>query len=98
MIDGTYRISMRMPDAVHDGAAVLSTAEGAFTGNFVIDDIGSLRKQGTCSGDEFALNGTINLYRVGRVSYRIDGLVAGDLLKATCSTDRGTFDVTGSRM
>lgn len=98
MIDGTYRISMRTPEAIHDGAVVLSPSGNTVNANFVFDNIGSVRRQGSVNGDEFALNGTVNLYLIGRVNYRIDGLIAGDLLKATCATDRGTFDITGSRM
>ncbi len=98
MIDGTYRISMRTPEAVHDGAVVLTPSKDAVNANFVIDKVGSLESQGSLNGNEFTLSGVVNLYLVGRVNYRIDGLVAGDLLKATCATDRGTFDITGSRM
>ena len=98
MIDGTYKISMRMPDVVHDGAAVFTTSGNSLTADFVIDNLGSLRKTGTHDNDEFSLGGHINMYNIGRVAYQIEGLVAGELLKATCETDKGTFDITGSRI
>ncbi|MDO4399707.1 MAG: hypothetical protein Q4D27_02020 [Coriobacteriia bacterium] len=97
MIDGTYQISLRLPAAHHDGAVVLSTSGNAVDANFIIDGIGGLRTKGTHDGDSFLLRGAVNLYQFGRVTYRIDGLVAGDVLKATCTTDRGTFDVAGTR-
>lgn len=97
MIDGTYCISLRTPRGINNGYAVLSTAGDVLSANLTIDGIGSVRRNGTHEGDEFTVSGTTNLYLHGRIGYRINGLVAGDLLKATCVTDQGTFDITGSR-
>ena len=97
MIDGTYAIQMRLPDAVHGGYAVLSASGDVVTATFTLDQVGGLRQKGRCTGNEFSLAGQVNLYLFGQVKYRIDGLVAGDALKATCATDKGTFDIIGSR-
>ena len=98
MIDGTYQISIQVGRSTHRGAAVLATSGDVLTANITVDGLGSLRRQGTCTGDEFALSGTINMFLFGRITYRIDGLVAADQLKATCATNKGTYDIVGKRL
>lgn len=98
MIDGTYKIALRTPQGTNDGSAVISSSGDAITANFTIDGIGSLRQSGTHEGDEFFLSGSTNLYLVGRIAYQLNGLVAGNSLKVTCETDKGTFDIAGSRL
>ena len=97
MIDGTYQITLRLPDVCHDGAVVLSASGNTVDAHFIVNEVGGLRAKGTHEGDSFLLRGAVNLYQFGRVTYRIDGLVAGDMLKATYATDRGTFDIAGTR-
>jgi len=42
MIDGTYAIQMRLPDAVHGGYAVLSASGDVVTATFTLDQVGGL--------------------------------------------------------
>lgn len=98
MVDGTYAISMRTPLGLHEGSVVLSSLGDALSANISINGVGSMRQNGSCSGDEFQLSGSIKLFLLGRVNFDISGLVAGDTLKATCATNKGTFDIMGSRI
>lgn len=95
MVDGTYRVTVRVPFSPVRGTAVLE-AEGSQLRASVDAGGMTLSAVGTVAGDSFSFAGE-EATPMGRLAYQISGTVKGDALTAFCKTRLGTFRVTGTR-
>lgn len=97
MVDGTYEVKVDTPLGAKTGMVTLVSRGTVLDGNVEARGLGKLSATGTVNGDAFEVEGSARVFPLGKVSYRINGRVEGDVLTATCSTNKGSLDIRGTR-
>lgn len=97
MIEGTYNIIVDTPLGTKNGTVVLQRADADLTAEVQVMGLGRQTGSGTAEGDRFTISGTMRAFLLGKIAYTIKGVVDGDILDATCFTDKGDLKIRGTR-
>lgn len=97
-MDGTYEVFADTPLGRKSGKLTLSTTAGALDARLKVAGFGEFSASGTCAGQTFSLEGSTRVMLVGKIGYRIDGIVEDGRLEAVCKTSKGDIVVTGQRV
>lgn len=97
MINGTYSISMQMPDGVETGKVTFTETEGRLNGTLKAGNASSSFSDGMVNGNHFEFSGIMKKLFL-KIPYTAKGEVQGNILSATADTKYGIFNIKGSRI
>lgn len=97
MIDGTYHIQVETPLGRKRGKVVLRTNGSAGTADIDAPIIGKQHVKGQVDGNTFSAKGTFSVKFVGKVNYSLTSEVVGDVAQIHIKTNKGNFELTGTR-
>ena len=99
MIDGTFDISVDTPKLHRRGAGSLKSEEDAIVGILNVgEDLHDARFEGTCSGKEFAFEGSGEFPEVGQIDYKAKGSIWGNSLDIDIESSVGKITIFGTRI
>ena len=98
MIDGTYSIEVDSTLGRKRGTVSIHTEGDRAIADIDAPVIGKRRVEGRAEGDAFAASGTLKLKLMGEIAYTLQGRVVGDDLHITIDSDKGRFDLSGTRV
>lgn len=97
MIDGTYKIQVKVLLGTKEGTVVLRTEGTTVFADIDAPIVGQAQLEGTADGDTFAAEGSGKIKIVGKVDYTIKGEVAGDALHIDIHSNKGDYVLEGTR-
>ena len=98
MIDGTYNVEVDSPLGRKQGKVALRVEGDKVLADIDAPVIGKKKVEGTREGESgFSAQGSFKVLLAGKVEYTLRGQVEGDELRATVDTNKGAFELTGSR-
>lgn len=98
MLDGTYKMKMDTPMGSKEGTVILRTEGDKAYAHIDAPIIGKKEFECQASGDTFTFEGSFNIMLVGNVTFTGQGAVEGDSMHVTLKTDKGDFQIEGSRV
>lgn len=97
MIDGTYNIKIDVPFGRKSGTVVLrSEGEAAFA-DIDAPVIGKQHVEGHVQGNTFTAEGSGHIKLVGDINYTLSGEVSGNDLHIHIESNKGEFELEGTR-
>lgn len=97
MIDGTYTIKVDTPLGKRPGTVILKTKGNVVYADINAPVVGKQTTEGTVKGDSFTTEGTFKLKLFGKVTYKLNGTVAGDNLHIVIDSSKGQIKLDGVR-
>ena len=97
MIDGTYNIEVDTPFGRKSGKVVLRSEGDTAIGEIDAPIVGKQHVEGRLEGDTFSTEGEFKIKLVGKVNYSLKGEVVGDDLRISIDSNKGSFELKGSR-
>lgn len=96
-MSGNYRISMRTPMGPQNGMLSFTDEGGTISGSIHTMGNTSYFKNGKSKGSSFEFSGILNT-GLFRLKYTAKGVVNGNKLEATATTDYGVFRIFGTQV
>ena len=97
MVDGRYTIYIDTPFGRKPGTVVLRTEGDSVFGHIDAPVIGEQETEAKLDGNTFETEGTFKIRFIGKVSYKLRGVVEGDKLTIVIESSKGNFELTGER-
>lgn len=98
MLDGSYKMEMDTPLGLKKGTLDVRTeGEKAFL-HVDAPLIGKKQFECQANGDEFDFDGSFKLKLIGTITFKAHGTVEGDDIHVALETDKGTFQINGTRV
>jgi len=98
MIDGTYQVRINTPFGRKTGTVALRVAGDTVLADIDAPIVGKRQARGRLEGDEFTAEGAFKLKLMGNISFSLRGKVIGDHLSVVIDSNKGTFELAGTRM
>lgn len=98
MLDGTYKIKVDVPFGRKDGTVNLSTQGDTLFADIDVPIIGKKHAEGRVEGNTFTAEGSEKVKFMGKVDYSLRGEVSGDNLHIDFDTNKGNFELDGTRV
>jgi hypothetical protein len=95
-IDGTYKVKVKTPVGVQEGALTLSTAGGTLSGRLDNAKGSTEFTGGTITGNAVAFATKIRT-PMGRLKAQVNGVVEGDHFHGLAKLPLGTAEIDGER-
>lgn len=96
-MNGNYRISMRTPIGLQNGVISFTGDGESVRGSIQTMGNTSYFQNGKANGNSFEFSGILTTGFL-RLRYTAKGVVNGNKLKATVSTDYGIFQIFGTQI
>lgn len=95
-MDGTFRVTLRIPGGPQNGILSLTERNGSLSGFIRALGHTSYFENGKAAGNAFEFSGILDA-GFFQFPYTARGTVEGDRLSAAAETSSGTFRITGVR-
>lgn len=95
-MNGTFKISLKTPMGIKNGAVTLVDKNGVLTGSLRALGNEIPICNGKSSGNTFEFDGVLKT-GFGKIEYKVKGTIIGNVLEATAKTKYGLMQIKGTR-